>query len=556
MATTILVSSIPGIHQNSNLVSGGGTDDTALIQTILSASYSNGLILIQDGVSLVSGLNVSSNTTIQCNANCGFYLANQSNRAMFRNANRCATIAAITDHDITFIGGTFNGNIANQTFNAFHCESDGTPMSILQFYGIKNFTVTGGALFHNAVYAGVGCGIFQTVDLTNFTVTEDVFSLNTTGVDVRGPASGATISNLILNNIGDDALALNSRNYQNIVNLGPFLLGGNISNVSFSNIFINGGWAGIDLVSDGGFSISNVTMSGISGTVENYALYYNLDLYDAPITAQGSYSNIYWNPNNTISQFGSPFSQGVPAGLLLTGPVPMYSVSTSPVYTNSASAQNSGTNSIAAAFPSHTTGQSYLLAYILVNPGASVNATSVTDSLLNTWVQIASGSTGTSNVYLYRCASNKAGGGANTITAHFSGTTVLAIISIIELGNVKSPFEDAAILAALTTTTSYSAPTITTKNPNELVFGIGFISGVAAITGANGFTLAQQNAHNAVGIYDVVPTAGAYSPSATATSSQWQLFTLGLIGPQTAGNNSSSSWLTTAVVNRLRGLKH
>jgi hypothetical protein len=64
MPTTIHVSALPGIHQNSNVLTGGGTDDTAVIQAALTAGPFP-LVLIQDGASLITGLNVSANTTIQ-----------------------------------------------------------------------------------------------------------------------------------------------------------------------------------------------------------------------------------------------------------------------------------------------------------------------------------------------------------------------------------------------------------------------------------------------------------------------------------------------------------
>src|ERR1039458_5863102 len=137
MSTTILVSSLVGINQNSNLTTGGGTDDTAVIQTALNGTYAGGLILVQDGVSLITGLNVGRNTTLKCSSiSCGFYLANASNREMVRNVNRSGSV--ITDSNITLDGGYYNGNKVNQSGPS---QADHTPMAALGFYGISNLII-------------------------------------------------------------------------------------------------------------------------------------------------------------------------------------------------------------------------------------------------------------------------------------------------------------------------------------------------------------------------------------------------------------------------------
>ena len=60
---------------DSNVHTGGGTDDTAALQAVLDrAKTEGGIHLIMDGAALVSHLEVYSNTTIEClNASCGFY---------------------------------------------------------------------------------------------------------------------------------------------------------------------------------------------------------------------------------------------------------------------------------------------------------------------------------------------------------------------------------------------------------------------------------------------------------------------------------------------------
>ena len=60
---------------DSNVRTGGGTDDTAALQAVLDrAREEGGIHLIMDGAALVTQLVVYSNTTIEClNQDCGFF---------------------------------------------------------------------------------------------------------------------------------------------------------------------------------------------------------------------------------------------------------------------------------------------------------------------------------------------------------------------------------------------------------------------------------------------------------------------------------------------------
>ena len=73
---------------DSDVVHGGGTDDTASLQALLDkAKTEGGIRLVMDGAALVRGLKLHSNTTIEClGANCGFYLQDHANRPILTNA--------------------------------------------------------------------------------------------------------------------------------------------------------------------------------------------------------------------------------------------------------------------------------------------------------------------------------------------------------------------------------------------------------------------------------------------------------------------------------------
>jgi hypothetical protein len=110
----IIIASEAGAKLDSDVTKGGGSDDTALIQGILDRAPKLGALkLIVDGPILVTGLKVHSNTTIEClNRACGFYLADNSNRPLIANASPQPEGRA--DRNLSFLGGTYNGNAGHQ----------------------------------------------------------------------------------------------------------------------------------------------------------------------------------------------------------------------------------------------------------------------------------------------------------------------------------------------------------------------------------------------------------------------------------------------------------
>jgi len=102
----IVIASEAGAKLDSDVIQGGGTDDTALIQSILDRAPKLGsLKLIVDGPILARGLKVHSNTTIEClNRGCGFYLADNSNVPLIANAS--PQPEGRKDHKLYLLGGT------------------------------------------------------------------------------------------------------------------------------------------------------------------------------------------------------------------------------------------------------------------------------------------------------------------------------------------------------------------------------------------------------------------------------------------------------------------
>jgi len=99
---------------DSNVYTGGGTDDTAALQAALDqATVCGGVHLIMDGAALVSGLRVYSNTTIEClSRDCGFYQMDNSNQAIITNYNW--DLYEIKTRNVVLQGGTYNQNCLHQ----------------------------------------------------------------------------------------------------------------------------------------------------------------------------------------------------------------------------------------------------------------------------------------------------------------------------------------------------------------------------------------------------------------------------------------------------------
>ena len=616
MPTTVLISSLGGIHQDSNLTTGGGTNDTAVIQTALNSSYPGGLLLIQDGVSLVTGLNIGSNTELRCsNQNCGFYLANSANRSLLRNANPTprwsltsvatasggntvytgtttdgstlslsgqsfaisgfvnganngtfsfvsatettltlanaggtaethAAIAAMVavDSNITINNGYYNGNKTNQVGPL---ASDNSPINIFAFYGVSNVVIENLYAFAPA-FACVQLANVQTATVGNCSLicNTAISNLNTSSVDVRGPSSGITLANLSCL-AGDDSLALNARNYvttsANLI--GPFCtVSGNISSATIQNIAFSGpAWSGIDLVSDNAQSVSGVTITNLSGQVQNFALYLNRDPLNAPAPTTGNFGSISLN-GSTVTQSGTPFGDGIPPGLYIfdgattslslsniTLPGP-FSLPTSAgsittltvngvnrgsvtgprnlamaglVFSQTAQGSGGAVATLAVPFPGNVTLNSYLVIAATSFNGAGAVAfsgTPITDTVLQTFTQVSSYSDAnrTSGVFVAKNTGNNV---ADTLTLHYAAVCD-AIILVISEYTQQDP---ATPINVIPTPGLFSAassnptgPSVTTTKTNETVIGIGFTSGSTGISAGAGFTLRGGTGSSAI----------------------------------------------------------
>lgn len=284
--SAIVLASEQDAALDSNLMTGGGTDDTAVLQRILNkAEKGHPVHLIVDGPALVSGLDVYGNTTLECIGGGGLYLKAGSNRAIVRNVHRSRD--AIIDERITirgcFLHGNKNGQNGTQTHTTLdgvthvslgNQETDGTHFSGLQFFGVNYLTIENVTLWNVRAFAAY-IGNANRIDVHNVIVDTGIPSneagLSMDGFHFNGPIRYLTIDGMKLRTF-DDGLALNANDGGvddlRIKNeMGPYVGQGPITDVTVNNIQFMESFFGIRLLSSTE-RIDRVVINNVTGTVQ------------------------------------------------------------------------------------------------------------------------------------------------------------------------------------------------------------------------------------------------------------------------------------------------
>lgn len=303
---------------NSNLSTGGGTDDTAAIQTSLNSLGVSGGIFVQDGVSLISGvllngttqtaaLMVPSNVTIHFLPGSGWFLAANSNCCILSNAGITGVIGSTPDTNISIkaYGFAINGNAANQ--NKFEQANSGFYFNVGCWFGnITNLIIDGLWLKDIKTY-GLQIQLASVVRIYNYRQYQStqISGSNTDALHLWGPIDDLETDNL-WNNGTDDTLALNTNEGVQNFNIfsttsnffGYFRLpnsgNGSITNCTFRRTFFDGAWSGFRI-----YGVSGV--SGSSPSVDNIRV----------IESRGSIGNVAWS--ESMSRIGE---NGTAIGLL------------------------------------------------------------------------------------------------------------------------------------------------------------------------------------------------------------------------------------------------
>ncbi len=284
----VIYASATGAALDSDVLTGGGHDDTAPLQAALDQALNGPLELVMDGAALVSGLNVHSHTTIRClTSSCGFFLQKQSNRPILINPHRTADPAAIVDQDIRLLGGTYNGNGLPDEKGAV----DGNQLKstreysftvALGFYGIADFTAAGITILHPRNYA-LHLANWRHVVLENDRVDVGVSEgINYDGIHFNGPGQDASIRNLSVH-AWDDALAFNADD-QAVVNHPdgphmsspisygvPWIVNGPISDVVVDGLFLDRSLFGLRILSTVS-RVDRIAVRNIHGDTRGWAV--------------------------------------------------------------------------------------------------------------------------------------------------------------------------------------------------------------------------------------------------------------------------------------------
>ncbi len=260
----IVFASQSGAKLNSNVHEGGGTDDTKAIQKILDQAPAMGsLHLIMDGAALIRGINIHSNTTIEClNSSCGFFLADQSNRSVIQNANP-NHLGERKDINITLLGGTYNHNCKGQKHHLV--ENGGEKWVIgMEFYGVENLTLRDVTIRDQRTFAML-LGNWFRVNMENISIDLPGHKdkENQDGIHFFGPGQFLNMRN-IQGSSGDDFIALAPDEADSV---------SDITDVVIDGVFLNNADQGIRLLSRAKGRLDRVIIKNITGTYRSFGFY-------------------------------------------------------------------------------------------------------------------------------------------------------------------------------------------------------------------------------------------------------------------------------------------
>lgn len=277
MRTKIIHASQTGAKLDSNVITGGGTDDTAEIQKVLDlAADEGGVHLIMDGAALITGLVVHSNTTIEClNKECGFYLADHANSPLITNANPSAE--EILDHNITLLGGTYNHNCLHQA----HHLPDDVPYDkadrfvvALSFFGVENLLVRDVTVRNQRTFAFLITNWHRvTMENICLELPDFIHGANQDGIHVQGPGRFLILKN-IQGSTGDDFIAINAdEEYLGEKNFfHPHASMGPVTDVVVDTVMVNDAAQILRVLSRQSF-VDRITVRNISGNYRSFGFY-------------------------------------------------------------------------------------------------------------------------------------------------------------------------------------------------------------------------------------------------------------------------------------------
>jgi hypothetical protein len=329
-----------GCALNSDINAGGGTDDSACLQSAMNALISSGGgTLVIDGFALISNANVAgaqttalqtaSNLTIDASAG-GLFLADHSNCPMLGNmvtGNPNATF----ETGIKVIGGVWNGNSANQDK---YENADPTREWVYGFWfggfnglTLENVTIRNAKTFSLVLSNGKNFVVRNAISTWDDALATNTHQgYNRDGIHMFGTLSNGQIYNYSSNG-DDDVLAFNTDegvdDHANkpsrwMINRMPWS-GGEISNIYVDGINFNGSsngvrWIGYSI--PGGIAaVDNITLRNIGGTIVQTPMQNSGITSAGPITIDG------WHVKGPYNSIDVPASTNLMLRNILPGVV-------------------------------------------------------------------------------------------------------------------------------------------------------------------------------------------------------------------------------------------
>ncbi len=277
MLTKVIYASQTDAKLDSNVLTGGGTDDTLILQKVLDLALEHGGIhLIMDGAALITGLVVHSNTTIEClSKECGFYLADSSNCPLITNANPSAQ--NIINHNIRLLGGTYNHNCLHQAHHLpedVHYSHADVLVVAISFFGIENLLIRDVTLRNQRTFAFLITN-WQKVTMENIflELPDYIHGGNQDGIHVQGPGRFLILKN-IQGRTGDDFIAINA---DEEINGGktfshPFATVGPISDVVVDTVMVDDAAQILRILSRES-KVDRITVKNITGNYRSFGFY-------------------------------------------------------------------------------------------------------------------------------------------------------------------------------------------------------------------------------------------------------------------------------------------
>ncbi len=269
----IIYASKTGAKLDSNVHSGGGTNDTVILQSVLDkAKESGSLYLVMDGAALITGLDIHPNTTIEClNPFCGFFLAPHSDRSVIRNANP-RMHGDRTDKNITLLNGTYNHNCKEQVHHYTDQNRDSSAFGkevwviAMEFYGVENFTMRDVTIRNQRTFALLMANWFRvTMENIYIDLPDHADAQNQDGLHFWGPGQFLSMKN-IQGRSGDDFIALAPDENDNVSGITDVLIDG---------VILDNADQGIRLLSRDEGRLDRVIIKNVTGTYRSFGFYIN-----------------------------------------------------------------------------------------------------------------------------------------------------------------------------------------------------------------------------------------------------------------------------------------